>query len=155
MSGSSSTIQPIYEGGAGVESRQNLCSSQQDLNFTEQSWCKGSRIFWVCKDPAPSEETILGAKNEKGHRHLHGQLPYVCFNEMNAWEVSWVTAPVANLMNPWEAISMNFMVDLSEIVGNTVIWTIMDLFSKQVHFVVCTKIYSTQTLAKLFIQHIY
>lgn len=39
--------------------------------------------------------------------------------------------------------------------GNTVIWVVTDLFSKQVHFVAYPKIPLVQNLAKLSVQHIY
>ncbi|XP_048339019.1 zinc finger protein ZFP2-like, partial [Sphaerodactylus townsendi] len=56
---------------------------------------------------------------------------------------------------PWEVISMDFITDLPESQGNTVLWVVVDLFSKQAHFVPCTSIPSAPKLARLFIQHIY
>lgn len=50
---------------------------------------------------------------------------------------------------------MDFIVDLPESQGNTVIWTVIDLFSKQAHFVACSGLPSARKLAKLFITHIY
>lgn len=50
---------------------------------------------------------------------------------------------------------MDFVVDLPESNDNTVIWTIIDLFSKQAHFVPCTGLPLARKLAKLFIQHVY
>lgn len=37
---------------------------------------------------------------------------------------------------------MDFIVDLPESQGNTVIWTVIDLFSKQAHFVACSSLLS-------------
>lgn len=50
---------------------------------------------------------------------------------------------------------MDFIGELQESGGNTVIWVITDLFSKQVHFVPCQKIPTAKTLARMFVQHIY
>lgn len=50
---------------------------------------------------------------------------------------------------------MCFMVELLESSGNIVILAITNLFSKQVHFVACLKIFLAWTLAKLFLQHVY
>lgn len=63
--------------------------------------------------------------------------------------------PVASPTTPWNEISMDFIVELPDSAGNTVIWVVTDLFSKQAHFVACPKIPSAQTLAKMFVQHIY
>lgn len=62
-----------------------------------------------------------------------------------------VTSPIA----PWRETSMDFIVEFPESTGNTVIWVITDLFSKQAHFVACPNIPSAQTLAKLFMQYVY
>lgn len=50
---------------------------------------------------------------------------------------------------------MDFIVDLPESQGNMVIWTVIDLSSKQAHFVACAGLLSTRNLAKLFITHVY
>ncbi|KAK9395697.1 hypothetical protein NXF25_019058 [Crotalus adamanteus] len=55
----------------------------------------------------------------------------------------------------WEEIGMDFIVDLPASHGNTVIWTVIDLFSKQAHFIPCKRLPSARWLAKLFITHIY
>lgn len=56
---------------------------------------------------------------------------------------------------PWKEIPMDFIVELPESTGNTVIWVIMDFFSKQAHFVACPNIPSARTLAKVFVQNVY
>lgn len=61
---------------------------------------------------------------------------------------------VATPSRPWEEIA-DFVVELPESNANMVIWTVIDLFSKQVHFIPCSGLPSAQRLAKLFIQHIY
>ncbi|KAK9395824.1 retrotransposon-derived protein PEG10 [Crotalus adamanteus] len=63
--------------------------------------------------------------------------------------------PVADPSQPWEEVAMDFIVDLPESKGNTVIWTVIDLFSKQAHFIACKGLPSAQRLAKLFLKHIY
>lgn len=62
---------------------------------------------------------------------------------------------VADPVQPWQEIAMDFIVDLPNSNGNTVIWTIIDLFSKQAHFIPCAGIPSARRLAKLFILHVY
>ncbi|KAK9401689.1 hypothetical protein NXF25_010045 [Crotalus adamanteus] len=56
---------------------------------------------------------------------------------------------------PWQDLGMDFIVDLPNVRGYTVIWTVVDLFSKQAHFIPCKGLPSAKRLAKLFIQHIY
>lgn len=38
---------------------------------------------------------------------------------------------IADPSQPWEKIAIDFIVELPESGGNTVIWTVMDVFSKQ------------------------
>lgn len=56
---------------------------------------------------------------------------------------------------PWKEMSMDLRAELPENSGNSVIWVMTDIFSKQVHIIPCLKIPSARTLAKLFIEHIY
>ncbi|KAK9395375.1 hypothetical protein NXF25_018736 [Crotalus adamanteus] len=58
---------------------------------------------------------------------------------------------VSDPSRPWEQIGMDFIVDLPASHGNTVI----DLFSKQAHFIPCKGLPSARRLAKLFTTHIY
>ncbi|KAK9397281.1 hypothetical protein NXF25_020642 [Crotalus adamanteus] len=62
---------------------------------------------------------------------------------------------VSNPVRPWQDIGMDFLVELPNVRGYTVIWTVVDLFSKQAHFVPCKGLPSARKLAKLFVQHIY
>lgn len=62
---------------------------------------------------------------------------------------------IAEPNRSWDEIDMDFIVDLLESNGNTVIWTVIDRFSKQVHFVPCSGLPSARRLSKMFIQHIY
>ena len=62
---------------------------------------------------------------------------------------------VANPSKPWKQITMDFIVDLPESKKKTAIWVVVDLFSKQAHFVPCAKIPTAQQLAQLFLQHVY
>lgn len=62
---------------------------------------------------------------------------------------------VAEPSKPWEEIAMDFIVDLPDSHGYTVIWTIVDLFSKQAHFLPYMGLPSTKKLTKLFVQHVY
>ncbi|KAK9406121.1 hypothetical protein NXF25_004895 [Crotalus adamanteus] len=62
---------------------------------------------------------------------------------------------VSNPSRPWEEIAMDFIVELPENRGYNVIWTVIDLFSKQAHFIPCKGLPSARRLSRLFIQHIY
>lgn len=62
---------------------------------------------------------------------------------------------VAEPSAPWKEIGMDFIVDFPANGDKTVIWTIIDLFSKKAHFVPCSGLPLARKLAKLFIQHIY
>ncbi|KAK9399012.1 hypothetical protein NXF25_013981 [Crotalus adamanteus] len=62
---------------------------------------------------------------------------------------------VADPCQPWEEIAMDFIVELPPSRNYTVIWTVIDLFSKQAHFIPCKGLPSAQRLARLFIQHVY
>ncbi|KAK9395713.1 hypothetical protein NXF25_019074 [Crotalus adamanteus] len=55
----------------------------------------------------------------------------------------------------WKEIGMDFIVDLPASHGNTVISTVIDLFSKQAHVIPCKGLPSARQLTKLFITHIY
>lgn len=50
---------------------------------------------------------------------------------------------------------MDFIVELLENAGNKLVWVVTDLFSKQVHFIPCQKISTTEGLAKMFLCHVY
>lgn len=50
------------------------------------------------------------------------------------------TPELLQTMASWREISMDFIVELPESSGNTFIWVVTDLFSKQVHCVPCQKI---------------
>ncbi|KAK9395798.1 hypothetical protein NXF25_019159 [Crotalus adamanteus] len=63
--------------------------------------------------------------------------------------------PVADPEHPWQDIAMDFIVELPSSKGHTVIWTVIDLFSKQAHFVPCRKLPTAQKLAHMFLTHIY
>ncbi|KAK9395591.1 hypothetical protein NXF25_018952 [Crotalus adamanteus] len=56
---------------------------------------------------------------------------------------------------PWQDIAMDFIVDLPDSKGYTVIWTVIDLFSKQAHFIPCKGLPSAQRLAYMLLTHVY
>ena len=62
--------------------------------------------------------------------------------------------PIPN--TPWESISMDFIFGLPKsIQGNTGIWTIVDRFSKQAHFIPIKKTIKAHHMTKLFISQIF
>ncbi|KAK9395797.1 hypothetical protein NXF25_019158 [Crotalus adamanteus] len=62
---------------------------------------------------------------------------------------------VADPSRPWEEIAMDFVVELRENRHYNVIWTVVDLFSKQAHFIPCKGLPSAHRLVRLFVQHVY
>lgn len=63
--------------------------------------------------------------------------------------------PVTDPCSPWKQLAMDFIVDLPESSGKTAIWVVIDLFSKQAHFVPCAKIPTAPQLTKMFLQQVY
>ena len=57
---------------------------------------------------------------------------------------------------PWESIAMDFIFELPRSrTGNDGIWTIIDRFSKQAHFIPVTKTIKADHMAKVFIAQIF
>ncbi|TWW74436.1 Retrovirus-related Pol polyprotein from transposon opus [Takifugu flavidus] len=56
---------------------------------------------------------------------------------------------------PWTHIALDFITGLPQSVGNTVILTITDRFSKMAHFVPLPKLPSAKEMAQLVIQHVF
>ena len=57
---------------------------------------------------------------------------------------------------PWQCISMDFIFGLPKSQqGNTGIWTIVDRFSKQAHFLPIKKTIKAKHMAKLYMTHIF
>lgn len=50
---------------------------------------------------------------------------------------------------------MDFITDLPTSKGKTVLWVVVDTFSKQSHFVPCASLPSAKALAKLFLSHMF
>ena len=58
--------------------------------------------------------------------------------------------------SPWESISMDFIFGLPKSMqGNTGIWTIVDRFSKQAHFITVKRTIKAHQMATLFISQIF
>ncbi|MCO5555307.1 hypothetical protein L7F22_008852 [Adiantum nelumboides] len=58
--------------------------------------------------------------------------------------------------SPWESISMDFIFGLPKSIhGNTGIWTIVDRFSKQAHFIPVKKTIKAHQMATLYISQIF
>ncbi|XP_078518423.1 LOW QUALITY PROTEIN: retrotransposon-like protein 1 [Lissotriton helveticus] len=55
---------------------------------------------------------------------------------------------------PWHTVSMDFIVELPSCQGNSVIWVVVDQFSKMSHFVPLKNLPNATELASLFVQHV-
>lgn len=51
---------------------------------------------------------------------------------------SGLLKPLPTPTQPWSVVSMDFITDKSSSKGKTVIWVVVDSFSKQAHFIPCT-----------------
>lgn len=63
--------------------------------------------------------------------------------------------PLPNLSSPWSHSSVNFTTGLPPSEGKTVILTIVDCFSKAVHFVPLVKLPLSLETANLLILHVF
>lgn len=72
---------------------------------------------------------------------------------MTAKKDPWTTAAGSQANQPWEEITMDLIVELPESEGNTIIRSVVDLFSSQEE--AGPKLPSAQRLAKMFVEHIY
>ncbi|MCO5579649.1 hypothetical protein L7F22_033506 [Adiantum nelumboides] len=64
--------------------------------------------------------------------------------------------PLPILDSPWKSISMDFIFGLPKSIhGNTGIWTIIDRFSKQAHFIPVKKTIKAHQMATLFISQVF
>lgn len=116
-------------------------------------WFKSSWSFWIFENITSRETAILVATDVEWCKV---RCCTICATtKPHPGQPFGLLQSVANPNMPWEEITMDFIVDLPSSNGNTVIWTIVDLFSKQAHFVPCPGLPSAWKLSKMFIQHIY
>lgn len=62
--------------------------------------------------------------------------------------------PLPTPDRPWSHICMDFLTGLPTIEGNTVILTVVDRFSKMVHFVPLPKLPSARETAEIILHHV-
>ena len=71
-------------------------------------------------------------------------------------KISGLLQPLPIPDRPWESISMDFIFDLPRTrSGNDGIWTIVDRFSKQAHFIAVRKKITAEQMAKTFLFNIF
>lgn len=115
----------------------------------------GSGAFWICKDSLPSEEAVLLAKDEEGHRGLRSQLLCVCFSETVAWQAPRTVAASGQSHKPLEGNLYGLYCGAAR-----KRWEYCDLDYYWIVFKISPfygmpRIPSTQSLAKLFMQQVY
>ncbi|ETE60755.1 Tf2-1, partial [Ophiophagus hannah] len=91
-------------------------------------------------NPPLDMASILVAKDESQCGRLCQKLLHLCGDENSTWKTAR-SSPT----------SMDFIVEFSESGGNTVIWTVVDLFSKQAHFTACSGLPSAKKLVKMLL----
>lgn len=75
-------------------------------------------------------------------------------HEEDTGEAPGFLQQVADPHQPWEEIAIDFIIELPDSRGNTVIWTMIDLFLKQAHFTRLLRV-TLRKLAKMFIKQVY
>lgn len=108
--------------------------------------------LWVLEEPAPGTSAILVKREIEDYvRDCH-----VCATtKPHAGKPLGLLQTVASPTKPWQDIAMDFIIKLPESCGYNVIWTVIDLFSKQAHFIPCKGLPSARRLACMFITHVY
>uniref|UniRef100_A0A8C6XS72 Uncharacterized protein n=1 Tax=Naja naja TaxID=35670 RepID=A0A8C6XS72_NAJNA len=81
--------------------------------------------------------------------------PVCAVNKTKVGKPEGLLQTVSEPTKPWQDIGMDFIVELPNTNGYNVIWTVIDLFSKQAHFIPCKGLPSARKLADLFIKHTY
>src|ERR1700730_9017145 len=56
---------------------------------------------------------------------------------------------------PWTVVSNDFIMELPESQRNTAIWVVVDLFSKEAHFVPILGIPTTEETVELYLKHVW
>ena len=56
---------------------------------------------------------------------------------------------------PWSDISLDFVTGLPPLQGNTTILTVVDRFSKMVHFIPLPKLPSAKKMAEIMLSHVF
>uniref|UniRef100_A0A803TQ72 Gypsy retrotransposon integrase-like protein 1 n=1 Tax=Anolis carolinensis TaxID=28377 RepID=A0A803TQ72_ANOCA len=149
----------------------------QELEHKDGVWLKGSRTYI----PEDQRKLVLHDHHDNktaGHfgfvKTLHlvrrkywwpfmrkdvkayvHQCPVCATVKGGGGKPSGLLRPLETPAAPWEHISMDFIVDLPPSNGKTVIWVVVDLFSKQAHFIPCRSMPNAEQLAQLFIEHCY
>lgn len=68
---------------------------------------------------------------------------------------SWFTTPASCPSRLWSHIAVDFVTGLPPSEGNTIILTVVDRFSKAVHFIPLPKLPSASETAQLLTQHVF
>uniref|UniRef100_A0A803TUR5 Gypsy retrotransposon integrase-like protein 1 n=1 Tax=Anolis carolinensis TaxID=28377 RepID=A0A803TUR5_ANOCA len=127
--------------GAGREKALCLCHDTGHFGFVKTLHLVRRKYWWP-----------LMRKDVKAYVH---QCPVCATVKGGGGKPSGLLRPLENPAAPWEHISMDFIVDLPPSNGKTVIWVVVDLFSKQAHFIPCRSMPNAEQLAQLFIEHCY
>lgn len=110
----------------------------------------------VLKDSPSGQMTILVARDEKGCWELCKMLCGMCRYEKETREEPGVAAMWQSQPGPGKRLWWTSLWNSQRAGGGSnVIWTVINLFSKQAHFVPCSSLPSAQKLTKLFLQHVY
>lgn len=92
---------------------------------------------WCYKDHVHHQTTVLVAENgEKGIR-MHGCLSHLCLSHARP---AGLLHPLPVPYRPWACISVDFVTGLSDSLGNTVILTIVDRFTKITNSILLPKL---------------
>ena len=101
----------------------------------------GRRFWW----PSMREEV---------HKFVQ-TCPVCAQNKTSTQPPAGLLQPLQVPRRPWSHVSLDFVTGLPPSEGNTTILTVVDRFSKSVHFIPLPKLPSAKDTAKLMVQHVF
>ena len=94
------------------------------------------------------QTTVLVVVHEEGGRGVCGGLLGVGRNKVSHRPPSGLLQPLPVAHRPWSDISLDFVTGLPSSEGNTTVLTVVDRFSKMVHFIPMPKLPSAKGTAE-------
>ena len=91
---------------------------------------------------------------EEVHKFVQA-CPFCARNETSTRPPAVLLQPLLAPRRPWSHISLDFITGLPLSDGNTTILTVVDRFSKSVHFIPLPKLPSVKDTARLMVQHVF
>lgn len=136
-----------------MDRSQTICPRESaNYGHPKEPSLKNSETFWLHKNPTSCKNTNSGGHHLK--RKLYSQLPHLCISKMVPMENARTSPTNGKTQSPLEGNLNRLYSGVAVKLGNTVIWVITDVFSKQVPYMLCQKIPSACSLARLLMQYV-